>query len=127
MKSTYRNFGFLLAVLPLFSYGWLLTKHGNADIWLLALSIIFCGVAVHMPKVFGPFYKLWQGFALLLNKITSPILMLLYFIFIFIPVGFYIRVFGATILLQGIDSNKESYWINVDIDNQSFDSLKNQY
>lgn len=127
MKSTNRHFGLFLAALLLVGYGLSFAKYGFDSVWLLVLSITFINVAIFVPDFFGPFFRLWQGLALGLNKITSPILMLIYFGFIFIPIGFCMRIFGAPVLLLEADRRKNSYWINVDIDGQSFESLKNQY
>jgi len=55
--------------------------------------------------------------------ITTIIMMLVYFIFV-VPIGLFMRFIGKDLLLQKLDKNTPSYWIER---NQSLGSMKDQF
>lgn len=52
------------------------------------ISAIFLFLVILNSKILIPFNKLWMKVGLLLNKITSLIIMLIVYVFILTPTGF---------------------------------------
>ena len=54
-----------------------------------------------MPGRLGPLYRAWMGLALLLSKVTTPILMAIIYFAVITPIGLLLRVFGRDPLAGG--------------------------
>jgi len=53
--------------------------------WVLAAILIFFGLVA--PMWLQPVYRLWMKFGLILNKITTPIIMVIVFYLVITPIG----------------------------------------
>lgn len=61
-----------------------------------------------VPTYLGPLYRAWMRFALVLSKITTPIITALLYFGLFTPVGFIRRLIGRNSLVR---SPGASFWI----------------
>jgi hypothetical protein len=64
--------------------------------------------AIVIPRSLGPVERAWMGFAELLSKITTPIVMAILFSVVFVPFGILKRLFGRN-ALQRVRAG-ESAW-----------------
>ena len=110
-KGSNRSFGFvfagvfaIVAVLPLFS-------GGRLRLWALAVGAVFLLAALIAPRVLEPLNELWARIGLLLNRIVSPIALLLVFLVAVLPTAWLLRLFGKDPLHRTIDSQAETYWV----------------
>ena len=83
-----RSFGIVFAVvfalIASYPFYWGKTPHW----WALAIAVGFLAVAVLRPSALRPLNLLWFRFGLLLNKIVSPVVMGLLFLFVFLDLWF---------------------------------------
>ncbi len=76
--------------------------------WIVAGALILWGL-VHAPSL-RPVYRGWMRFGLLLNKITTPIIMGIVFFLVLFPTGLFMRwVLRRDPLSMKLDSEIESY------------------
>lgn len=107
----------LLAVLPVFF------QH-PVRLWALLLSSIFLIIAFVAPNLLKPLNLFWLKFGIFLNKIISPVVLFLLFIFAFIPIGLLLKLFKKDILNLNFDKLSDSYWIK---SNAQLSSMKDQF
>ena len=87
-------------------------RHGlPIRIWALALAGLFLLVALLFPFVLRPLNRLWFRFGLLLGKITTPIVMGLFFFLAVTPMAWLSRRVGRDPLRLRRDEAAASYWI----------------
>ncbi len=96
---------FIIAVYPFFF-------NGNIRIWSLIVSIIFLFLSLKYSKLLIIPNRIWLKLGIFLNKIVSPIIMLLIFIITFFPIGIIIKILRIDLINQKINPKKKSYWIN---------------
>jgi hypothetical protein len=75
-------------------------------LWALGGALVLAGLLI--PGHLGPVYRGWMGFALLLSKVTTPIMMGLIYFVIFTPMGLVRRLMGRNTLVRPQGS---SFWI----------------
>lgn len=81
----------------------------NIPVWPWVLSAIFVLWGLLAPSTLKVPYKYWMKFGLLLNKITSPIMMGLVFFLVFAPVALGMRLFKRDTLNRKFDDSVASY------------------
>ncbi len=106
-----RKFGFSFAALVVIIFGlllpWLLTKKAPVAVWYVAgVFALWSAIA---PSTLQFFYNKWMQLAQLLNRITTPIILTICYVFMIIPIGFIMRIVGANVLQKRFDKNIESY------------------
>ena len=86
--------------------------NNNLSFILIALSL--CLIFVFISIFFSNYLKilnfLWIKLGLFLGSLIAPIILFLIFFFIFVPIGFILRIFGIDILRLK-NKRKSSYWI----------------
>lgn len=106
-----RTFGFvlaagflLLAVAPL--------RHA-APIrwWALAVAVPFALLGAVRPSLLAPLNALWVRFGLLLNRVTSPIILGIVFYGAIWPIGLLMRATGQRPLQLQRQPDRRTYWI----------------
>lgn len=65
-----------------------------------------------MPGRLGPIYRAWMGLALLLSKVTTPILMAVIYFLVIMPIGLLRRAFGRNPLV--VRAGSTGYWMSRD-------------
>ncbi|MFQ5561834.1 MAG: hypothetical protein ACE5FU_14795, partial [Nitrospinota bacterium] len=56
-----------------------------------------------------PLFDRWVKVALVIGKVNTVILLTFFFIFAFVPVGFFFRLTGKKLLKRSF-ANQDSYW-----------------
>ena len=92
---------------------------------LIFLSLIFAAMALLEPSRLHKLNQLWARFGLLLNKIISPLVLIILFYIVFLPLGLLLRFVKKDILNLKMDKSATSYWI----DSAQFEetSMKDQF
>jgi saxitoxin biosynthesis operon SxtJ-like protein len=110
-RSSNRTFGLvfaaffsLVATLPLL--------RGRAGHWwALLCSAAFLIAAFLAPKVLGPLNQAWTALGIALHKITSPLILGIFFYLVFAPFGWVLRRMGKDFLRLRPAPESDSYWI----------------
>jgi hypothetical protein len=105
-----RSFGFVfaaffivVAVLPLL--------HGHAmRLWAFGPAAVFAILALAAPRVLAPLNRLWMALGRLLNRIVSPVVMMVLFIVAVVPTGIMLRLLGRDPLKLKFDAGATTYW-----------------
>ena len=122
-----RKFGFLFVVVfgLLAGFSW---WRGGASFPVFAgLSAAFLLAATLVPVVLTPLNRAWMLFALLLHKVTSPIILGVMFFGLFAPVAVVLRLRRRDLMKRKFDRAAGSYWNPRVPPGPPGDSLKNQY
>lgn len=109
--SSNRTFGLVMAVFfALLGFGPLM--RGHAIRWsAVIVGVGFALLALVRPSTLGPLNYLWTKLGLLLNRVTSPIVLGVLFYLVITPFGFVMRVFGKAPLPLQRDRSAATYWI----------------
>ena len=110
--SSNRSFGLTFAaafaVLGAISL-WRGRGHGA---WELALAVGFLTVAAFAPGTLAPLNRAWAWVGRALNRVVSPLLILVLFYGVVTPVGLAMRAVGTDPLRRRRDPHSSSYWID---------------
>ena len=125
--SSDRSFGFvfagvfsLIACLPLL-------RGKPVRVWAFAISALFLLLAVICPGLLGPANRLWTRLALLLSKITNPVMTGLMFYVVFTPVAFVLRLMGKDLLRLKSEPAADSFWTPRDPPGPAPETMRNQF
>jgi hypothetical protein len=80
--------------------------------WELALAVGFLTVAAFVPGALGPLNRAWAWVGRALNRVVSPLLILVLFYGVVAPVGLAMRAVGKDPLRLRRDPHSSSYWID---------------
>ena len=111
-RAGLRRFGLTTGAIVAMLFGlffpWLLERAVPVWPWVLAGILIIWGLIA--PSSLGPVYRIWMRFGLLLNKVTSPVIMSLVFFLVVTPMGLLRRMFGHS-MPKHHDATATSYRI----------------
>jgi hypothetical protein len=105
-----RSFGLVWAIVLLAAGAWPLLRHGHPRVALLAAGAVFLAVALAIPRVLAPAARGWHFVGRVLQRITTPIVLSIFFFAIVTPVGLCMRLVGRRPLALGKDPGRASYW-----------------
>ncbi len=77
----------------------------------LAMAACFAGVAILAPRWLAPINRAWFALALLLNRVVSPVIMLVLFAVLIVPAGLAMQM-RRDPLRASRDRDATSYWID---------------
>jgi hypothetical protein len=90
-------------------FPWLLGR--PSPYWPWALGAVLVLWALIAPATMQGFYRLWMLVALLLNRVTTPVIMSLVFFVIITPIALMMRLMGRDPMAQRLDPNAKTYRI----------------
>ncbi len=93
----------------------------------LGLSAAFLLAALLAPKVLTPLNRAWMAFALLLHKVTSPIILGVLFFVLFTPVALFMRLAKRDLMKRRFEPGAGSYWIPRSPAGPPPESLRDQF
>jgi hypothetical protein len=94
----------IVAVAPL--------RHGlPVRTWALLASAGLAAIAAILPRVLRPFNRVWTRIGLLLNRVTSPVLLAVVYYAAVVPTGLVMRALGRDPMRRARDPQAGSYWI----------------
>jgi hypothetical protein len=125
--SSDRSFGWvftgffaLLAFLPLL-------RGKPLRSWALGVSGGFLLLALVRPRLLHPLNRLWTRLAVLISKVTNPIMTGLMFYVLFTPVAIVLRLLGKDLLrLKGQPAAK-TFWIPREPPGPAPETMRNQF
>ncbi len=109
--SSDRSFGIVMAVVFGIIGVWPLLSVEPPRWWAVIAAALFCSLAFLRPAWLAPLNRLWFKFGLLLNKITSPLVMGLLFYGLITPYAYILRWSGKDLLRLRLDPSADNYWI----------------
>ena len=125
--SSDRSFGIVMAVVFAVIGAWPLLSEGPLRWWAMIAAALFCGVALLRPAWLAPLNRLWFRFGLLLNKITSPLVMGLLFYGVMTPYAYILRWSGKDLLRLRLDPSADNYWIERKPPGPAPETIKRQF
>lgn len=80
--------------------------------WELGLAIGFLTVAGFAPAILAPLNRVWGWIGRGLNRVVSPLLIIVLFYGVVTPIGLAMRAVGKDTLRLRRDPQSPSYWID---------------
>lgn len=117
----------MFALLFLILGGSSLIKGDAGNYTYLLMSGVFFIISFLFPKWLYPFNYCWTLFGCLLNKVMSPVVLLVIFFGVVTPISFLLRLLKIDILHLKWNSGTPSYWLPRSPRGPDRDSLKNQF
>lgn len=99
--------GGIVAVLFGLVFPWLLDV--GFPVWPWIVLAVLGGWGLLLPDSLGPVYRVWMRFALLLSKITTPIIMGAVFYIVVTPAALVLRVIRWDPMRRHFDANATTY------------------
>lgn len=123
-----RAFGLTFAaVLGLVAF-WPVALSGRGPrAWAIAAAGLFLVAAVLRPGLLAPLNRGWYKFGLLLNRVTSPVILGLVFYGAVVPTGLVLRLFGKRPIEPHPDPERDSYWVHRDPPGPAPDTMTHQF
>ena len=78
------------------------------NLLLWGLFVLVCGI--FKPDLLVWFQKAWMMFGVTMGFIMSHVILLVVFIFVFLPIGILLKFVMNKKLFEEVDSSKKSYW-----------------
>lgn len=78
--------------------------------WVLALLLLACGVGA--PAALRLPYRWWMRLAMVMNRITTPLILGLVFFIVLTPTGWLMRRFARKSMTLDLDNSSASYRIS---------------
>jgi hypothetical protein len=97
----------------------------NYPRWPWVILLVLGGLGLIVPNSLRLVHRFWMRFALLISKVTTPIILGVVFFLVIMPVGLIIRIFGRDLLALRLSGSVETY--RIESDGQSADSLEKPY
>ena len=106
-----RSFGLVMAAgfLIVTFAPWL--RHREPRWWGLLLAVPLAAVAMARPRLLRPLNAAWTKLGLLLNRVTSPVMLALVFYLAVVPTGLLMRAFGHDPMRRKRLAGASSYWL----------------
>ena len=95
--------------------------------WALSIGALFLLVTLTKPQLLRPLNQLWFRFGLLLHRFITPASLGAVFLFVVIPIGFSLRLFGKDPLRLRFDRAASTYWIHREPPGPAPDSMRQQF
>jgi predicted membrane metal-binding protein len=111
-----REFAFILggAVAAIFGLflPWVFER--SFPLWPWIFLAMFAAWGLLLPMTLRPVYRIWMRFGLLMNRITTPLILGVVFFIIIAPVGLFRRLLGKDSIAKGAQADKQTYRVNSD-------------
>lgn len=125
--SSNRAFGYVLSAAFLIIAVRPLLFGGAPHWWSLIVSAAVLAVALAAPALLTLPNRLWQRFGMLLNRVTSPVVLAILFYLVVTPTGLLMRAFGKDTLRLRHNAFADSYWISRDPPGPEPESMSHQF
>ena len=122
-----RAFGLTFAVVLAILAAVSVWRAGSSWPYTLTAAGIIAGIALVRPALLAPLNRGWMKFGLLVNRITTPVILGLLFILMITPIGLIMRMAGKDPLRLKGDPDAESYWVERAPPGPSPETMTNQF
>jgi Saxitoxin biosynthesis operon protein SxtJ len=109
--SSDRAFGFLFAAIAGVLAALSAWQGRRGALGWAIVAAGFLVVTLVAPPLLGPLNRAWRRLALLLSKLTTPLIMGLLFFVVIAPVGVIMRLAGKDPLRLRFETESSSYWL----------------
>ena len=123
----YRKFGITVGIVLGLISVFLFWKSKDSASYLLAIGVIFILFGIAFPKILKYIYIIWMSFAVVLGFFISRLILSLFYLIIFAPVGIATRLLGKDLLNEKWDRDAGSYWIKREPTQYDPQSSERQY
>lgn len=113
-KSELRKFGITIAVGFAVLGGIFLWRDIGAWPYLFIVSGLFLTTGLVAPKTLAPVEYVWMKVAHAIGVVVTYILLTLTYYLVITPTGLLMRLFGKDPMNRKFETDKRSYWIEVD-------------
>lgn len=109
-----RKFGFMMAAIIAVLFGLFLPWVLNIamPMWPWIIALIFFLWSLVLPNSLKPVYEIWMRFGLLLNKVTTPIILGIVFYVVLLPIAVIMRMIKRDSQFTGWDKTSKTYRTN---------------
>jgi hypothetical protein len=111
-----REFAFILGGAVAVIFGlllpWLFER--SYPLWPWIFLGVFAVWGLLAPDTLRPVYRVWMRFGLLLNKVTTPLVLGVVFFLLILPVGLVRRALGKDSIPKGAEPEQDSYRVASD-------------
>lgn len=90
---------------------------------MAVLALLFFLLTAFKPAFYKPIVRVWMAFGHLLEKIMLPVVMLVIFACLFLPVGLLARAFGHDPLHLRPSAQDKTYWLPAETEPVDFDVM----
>jgi len=104
-------------------FPWLLDLSYPVWPWILFGILALGGLL--LPESLRPVHYWWMRLALLISRVTTPIVLGVVFFFVFMPFGLVAKIFGRDPMKRKLNDNIDSY--RVDSEPSAREDLENPY
>ena len=122
-----RSFGITLGVAVLVIAGILHWRDISGVIVVAGIGLVLITAGIAIPKSLRLLYKPWMTLAIVLGFIMTRVLLSAIYVFLFVPTGLLMRLFGKDPLRRRLDPNAKTYWIPKQYDAEAPDRLERYY
>jgi hypothetical protein len=95
--------------------------------WPLAVSGAILLLTLIRPRLLHPLNILWTRLAVLISKVTNPIMTGLMFYVLFTPVAIVLRLMGKDLLRLKSEPAENTFWIPRDPPGPAPETMRNQF
>jgi Saxitoxin biosynthesis operon protein SxtJ len=116
-RKGYREFGLTTGaiVAGLFGLVFPFILDASYPVWPWVIFAVLTGMALAFPMGLAPVYKYWMKFGHFMGTyIMTPLIMLIVFFGMFMPIGILMRLSGKDAMARKLDSNTNSYRVPSD-------------
>ena len=85
----------------------LLLGHWSAAPWIVAVGVALWGLLA--PSTVRPFYRIWMRFGMIMNAITTPVILGIVYYAVVSPYGVVLRLLGKDPMTRRWDPAADSY------------------
>ena len=85
----------------------LLLGHWSAAPWIVAVGVALWGLLA--PSTVRPFYRIWMRFGMIMNAITTPVILGIVYYAVVSPYGVVLRLLGKDLMTRRWDPAADSY------------------
>ena len=110
-KRELRKFGLVVSLILTIIGVISILKGRELNLSLIAISAVLCLLALIMPNLLSPVYKVWMKIGNVLGRITSFLILSIIFYLIVMPIGLIYRMFNTNSKKFAYKSGTNSYWV----------------
>ncbi|MCY3629489.1 MAG: hypothetical protein F4065_02440 [Rhodothermaceae bacterium] len=122
-----RSFGITLGIAFLIVAGVLYWRDIPGVVIVAGIGGLLLVTGLIAPGLLRPFYKPWMALALVLGFIMTRVILTVIFVFLFIPIGLLMQLFGKDPLRRKLDPDAKTYWISKEYDAEAPERLERYY
>lgn len=110
IKDTNKQFGIIFSIFFLVLFVISFFYHNQINFSYLIISLLLFLMSFLRPSIFYYPNMIWINIGNLLGILTTPIILGIIYLLLFIPIGFLLKIFGHDVLDLKINKKKLSYW-----------------